>query len=274
MILILPSGHQSLTVRSITTKTTSTKKLVRFSDTSSSAPVSSGPSTTWVLDTCSFLESTPTWTDQLYLKVGQEAIAFSLEVPDQSGPEKLEMKDLEVFCRNTPRLPDRLQVGLEIALTILGLGTSCWVPRGWDRREVFVLKSPNTSTKPFIQHQSLSFSLQETVDDIRAHTENTLFSLGVILLELIFQETLEQQPCWDTFCKNGQPTDWTHQCTAMEWQSQIETRYGNDLSDPVRLCVNGGFLGDANLDNSGFLQEVIDTVVNPLERFLSGWKRR
>lgn len=251
--------------------TTSIKKSVRFSDNSSSALASLGSSRTWVRDTCTFLESTSTWTGRLYLKAGQEAIAFSLEAQDQPNLKNSEVKDLEAFYGSTPRLPDRLQIGLEIALTILGLGTSCWIPRGWDRREIFVLKSPNVPTKPFIQHRLLLCSLKETVDDIRAHTEVTLFSLGVILLELIFQETLEQQPCWDTFCENGQPNDWTHQCTAMEWQSQIEPRYGNDLSELIRLCVEGGFSGDANLDNSGFLQEVIDTVVNPLEQFLSGW---
>jgi hypothetical protein len=59
----------------------------------------------------------------------------------------------------------------------------------------------------------------------------------------------------------------------MEWQSKVEAGYGNYLSEPIRLCVEGKFSREANLDDSGFLQEVIDTVVNPLERFLSAWKR-
>lgn len=183
------------------------------------------------------------------------------------------MKDLEAFYGSTPRLPDRLQIGLDLILTILGLGTSCWIPRGWDRREVFVLNGPNTSTKPFLRHESLSFTLGETLDNTRVHTEASLFSFGVVLLELIYQETLEQQPFWNTYCKNGQPNDWTHQCAAMEWQSKVEAGYGNYLSEPIRLCVEGKFSREANLDDSGFLQEVIDTVVNPLERFLSAWKR-
>ncbi|KAM5344786.1 hypothetical protein ACJ41O_010648 [Fusarium nematophilum] len=138
---------------------------------------------------------------------------------------KSEIRDLEVFYGSTPRLPDRLQVGLEIALTILGLGTSCWIPRGWDRREVFVLEVPGSSRdSPFFRHDSLSFTLGETIEDASLHTQATLFSLGVLLLELIYQETLEQQPFWDTYCDNGQPNDWTHQCTAMEWQSMVEAR--------------------------------------------------
>lgn len=150
---------------------------------------------------------------------------------------------------------------------------SCWIPRGWDRREVFVLNGPNTSTKPFLRHESLSFTLRETIDDTRVHTEASLFSLGVVLLELIYQETLEQQPFWNKYCDNGEPNEWTHQCTAMEWQSKVEARYGDDLSEPIRLCVEGGFSKDANLDNPDFLREVLETVVSPLERFLTGWRR-
>lgn len=252
----------------------STRKSVRFSHTPlSSSSTSSSHSQSWERDTCSFLKSTPTWTSKKYLKVDQDAIEFSLQPWDHSILRESRVLDLEAFSKTMPRLPDRLEMGLEIARTILGLGTSCWIPRGWDRREVFVFDSPPMPIQPYLRHESLSFTLKETIDDPRLHTEATLFSLGVVLLELAYQETLEQQPFWNTYCDNGQPNDWTHQCTAMEWQSKVEARYGNDLSEPIRLCVEGGFSRDADLDDLEFLQEVIDTVVNPLERFLSGWKR-
>lgn len=268
----LDLADTDITVRNSSSK--SIKKSVRFShDPPSTSSTSSSRSWNWIRDTCLFLNSSPSWTDRQYLKTEQDAVIFSPEPQDQPSSSKLKVEDLGAFYGSTPRLSDRLQVGLDIALTILGLGTSCWIPRGWDRREVFVLYDPKTSTKPFLRHDSLSFTLGETIDDIRVHTEASLFSLGVVLLELIYQETLEQQPFWDKYCENGQPNDWTHQCTAMEWQSKVEARYGDDLSEAIRLCVEGGFSGDANLDNSDFLREVLDTVVSPLEKFLSGWKR-
>ena len=59
----------------------------------------------------------------------------------------------------------------------------------------------------------------------------------------------------------------------MEWQSKVEAHYGDDLSEPIRICVEGRFQREADLGNTDFLQDVIDNVLAPLERFVSGWKR-
>ncbi|KAI8715959.1 hypothetical protein NCS52_01105000 [Fusarium sp. LHS14.1] len=246
------------------------RKPVNFSHASSGLDLASlSHPQAWIRDTCSFIKSEPIWDGQQYLKAEKDAIAFSIESRDQPSIAKSEIKDLEALYGGTLRLSDRLKIGVEIALTILGLGTSCWIPRGWDRREILVLKGPKTSTKPFFRHQSLSSTIKEPMDDPRQHTELTMFSLGVILLELLYQETLEQQPSWESNCVDGEPNDFTHLCTAEEWQSTVEARYGVNISGSIELCLKGGFLTDVNLDNSEFLEEVIDTVISPIEKVLS-----
>ena len=267
---------ESSTLISTSSSSSSTAKSVRFSNTPIYESMKSSRQDN-IEDICAFLTSTPTWIDAQHPTANYKTLSFTLDPPDRSELTKLEFEHLQSLSQSTPRLPDRLWVGLNIALTILGLGTSCWIPRGWDRREVFVMKSKVSDAKtigPYFLHESLTVTLTEEMKDARIHAEAALFSLGVILLELTYQETLEQQSFWATYCEeDGRPNDWTHQCTAMEWQSGVEAYYGDDLSEPIRLCVEGRFSREADLGDSAFVQEVIDNVVVPIERFLSSWRK-
>ena len=226
-------------------------------------------------DLCQFLNQPCYQESHEHINMGHQRVSFILDAQKgQDGRESSSIETLVAFLRSTKRLPDRLQVGLDLAMNILGLGASPWLPNRWDRDDVVLVKSihPYTSSLgPFFVHKRLV----ETVVLSFRHTkaaETALFSLGVILLELTYQQTLEEQPQWAKFCVDGAPNSWTAKCMAMAWQEQVENHYSDLLSDPIRRCITGGFYSNADLSEPGFLQEVYDGVITPLEEFLSAWK--
>jgi hypothetical protein len=51
----------------------------------------------------------------------------------------------------------------------------------------------------------------------------------------------------------------------------VKLRHDENLSEPIRRCLNYGFTKVANLDDGGFIGEVVDGILKPLETFVKRW---
>jgi hypothetical protein len=105
-----------------------------------------------------------------------------------------------------------------------------------------------------------------------ADPKRSLFSLGVLLLELAFAQTLESQPFRKEFLLNGEPNEFTNLCTAKKWHEQVEPEFGDGIADAIRRCLDCAFGPVADFDNDQFSQAILDDVIYPLESFVSLWK--
>ncbi|KAF9874982.1 hypothetical protein CkaCkLH20_07676 [Colletotrichum karsti] len=175
------------------------------------------------------------------------------------------------FSKSVMQLDQRLRLGIKLAYTILGLGTSPWFPRGWGDSDIAICATPTPA--PFYTHHSIRYALEQGVPNAKTHAEMAIFTLGVIILQLIYQQKLEQQPFYENYWVDGEVSDATLELAAREWQSYVEEQHGSDVSDVIYRCVYLEFSVRPDLGDEEFIHEVVSTVIEPLEDFVFQYSR-
>lgn len=105
----------------------------------------------------------------------------------------------------------------------------------------------------------------------RVIRNQTLYSLGILLIELWYGKLIEQlQAPSDLDCAGTPGATW---CTAERpVDNELEFEAGKRYSDAVRRCIRCDFdRSDMNLNNESFQRAVFDGVVVPLETTLQQW---
>lgn len=106
------------------------------------------------------------------------------------------------------------------------------------------------------------------------HAGASLFALGVLLLELLFRETLEQQPFRAELLEpGGVPNDLTDLCTVLRWHRRAEAEFGYGSGDAIHLCLTCAFEPPLDLSQPALVGAVWRNVTQLLEDFLVAWQR-
>ncbi|KAK4219484.1 hypothetical protein QBC37DRAFT_136580 [Rhypophila decipiens] len=212
--------------------------------------------------------------------VGASRVVFHLDPADQTALHDYKIEDLETYIRMTPRRDARIRLGLSIVLNMLNLGKTPLIPSLWRKDDVFIyrhstdgsisqpyLKSPELpqSASPHLSNNTrISNQTTPPVSDTK-QARQRLFTLGVLLLELLFSNTLVD--------KLSQP-DYTNTvllCTALTWQRRVEEEFGDGIAEAIRKCIVCAFEPAADLGSAAFILAVWSNVVQPLEEFLRAW---
>lgn len=261
---------------------------VRFADDSPNEPTaeySIDEGSTVIYDLCRTINPTTQSIDSInisnlgYLECKSRIrLLLNLDPENQLPLQGYKIESFEAFVRATPRRDARLKVGRDLVLAILSLGTSSWVPASWTAKDLFLIRDPTAPVPmPYFNHTSLRQSLSSNESRSTAkQTRDSLFSLGVLLLELVFRDQLEnQQFRAGLMGPNSKPTAVTDLATALLWQQKVEEELGHDLADSIKRCLVCMFEQAAtpDLGNSGFVQAVWQQVVRPIESFISAWNR-
>lgn len=200
-------------------------------------------------------------------------IRVLLRLDEMDDSKRLKAETLEAFLAATPKRNQRLKVGLCLIMNVLNLGVSPWVPESWSKMDLLLVRNPTSSEPtPYISHNSVRSVLEckQIARSVQARV--SLFAIGVLLLELLFRQTLESLPLRQNNLGNGgQVNDATDLCTAIQWQRQVEDEFGDRLADAIRRCVLCSFDPQPDLSNLEFVRAVCANVVEPLEEFLSVW---
>jgi len=180
---------------------------------------------------------------------------------------------------------------------LLKLGPG-WIPNTWSKKSLVVLRSTNpaqvptapaaiTQPQPYISHASIQTALKpsagtaaaaaatavvhivESVAQVKARA--SLLTLGILLLELLFGETLEGQPCWSEFLSGGKPNEFTEFCTAMKWSGKVEGEFGNKFAEAIRRCLTCGLEPAPDLASPAFVRAVWTGVAQPVEEFVAAF---
>lgn len=191
----------------------------------------------------------------------------------------------DVLARNTNlkrRLTqhDKLRIAVDLSSSVLQLHKTPWLNEQWGKEDVFFIHRPGASpasvyehpfvcqkfgTRPAEDSQCASKSLNSTCRVIR---NQTLFTLGILLIELWYGKCIEelQMPC-DLDCTGTPGVAW---CTADRLvENELEFEAGKRYSDAVRRCIRCDFdRKDMSLDNESFQQAVYGGVVGLLETTL------
>ncbi|KAK5993588.1 hypothetical protein PT974_07022 [Cladobotryum mycophilum] len=162
--------------------------------------------------------------------------------------------------------PDRFRMAKNITYAMMELqGISTWMTRAWDKTDIAISEAVRGGM--YIQQFPSARATQPT------QAMGSLLSLGILLLELAFGQTLESQSFRSQYLLNGEPNDMTDLCTALKWSEQVQDEFGLDLSDAILWCIRGGIGVKLDFENHGFLTDVVENVVMPLENFLRLWER-
>ncbi|KAK4205173.1 hypothetical protein QBC40DRAFT_249564 [Triangularia verruculosa] len=96
-----------------------------------------------------------------------------------------------------------------------------------------------------------------------------MFTLSVILLHLLFQEQIDDQPYYKAHCNSdGSANDMTLWLVAQEWQKEVELTHGPELAEVISRCVNVNFADTPDFGKVDFVHEVLTSVVQPLEQYV------
>ena len=189
----------------------------------------------------------------------------------------------DVLCQN-PRLGtaltqnDKLRLAVDLASSALQLYKTPWLNEKWGKDDVFFIQRPWAKSLydyPFVSqnfspcHTAISSTSCSATKPkpCRVIRNETLFTLGVLLIELWYGKSIEElQIPADRDCEGTPGVAW---CAADRLVDEIEFQAGKRYSEAVRRCVRCDFdRRDISLDSESFQQAVYNGVVALLERNL------
>ncbi|WXC67551.1 hypothetical protein SNK03_013357 [Fusarium graminearum] len=221
-----------------------------------------------ISDMCLTIE-TPSQESCLgFLKLSDAKLFLHLDTVNY--PERLEMQTFEEFLSERHPRDFRLNLGLTVIMLILKLGPS-WIPEKPLKSSLVILQTPGCPPQPFISHPSIHAALESTptIEFQKEKEKGTFLALGIILLELLFRKSLEEQSFWATFTDNGKRHEFTDFAAASRWQKDAVYEYGEKVANAISKCVNYTVDNSVNLRSAEFLQEVWETVLRPIEETLA-----
>ncbi|MCJ1402491.1 hypothetical protein MMC11_005711 [Xylographa trunciseda] len=171
-----------------------------------------------------------------------------------------------------PRLTrrERMSLAVTLASSAIELLNTPWLGRDWNKKYIAFLKARRGSPRSIaVEQPYVSQSQSRTMDPQPLDSmTSTIFSLGVMLLELWFGEALEDQPFRSQYLgPDGCATDFTDLSTAAVWHRQILEDAGPQLSEAIRSCIFWSFRPQASGSAETELREAMFTeVLQPLER--------
>ncbi|KAF2800853.1 hypothetical protein K505DRAFT_392551 [Melanomma pulvis-pyrius CBS 109.77] len=246
------------------------KKKVRFGEERSPSPtavaehIDSSP----IVNVCDFLQNRTPHTEREYLDLEDNRLLFEIDPLDQTQLKSASTSNLENVFETLPRLPDRLRIGIRLIRTILSFGSSGWTPQDWDRTQLSILQYQQI----FVPYISYPILRQHRNPLSKDQTMSLFFTLGIILIELTDKKTLEQTKEWKTYSAAGLQNDYLLRCVAGERHNRVKLRHDENLSEPIRRCINYGFTKVASLEDTEFLEEVVNGILTPLETFVERWE--
>ena len=183
-----------------------------------------------------------------------------------------------LLAQDLPKKKDRLILGVKLTSSLLQLHNTSWLAESWGSPDVlFMTKDDNPLLeKPWLSKHFPSPSCtilprQSTGQPLCAEVRNqSMFALGIVLIELWFGKTLENLRETKDLGPRGEVNAITEFATARRLSEAIYSDAGEWYGDAVRRCIYCDFNQRYNsLDTETLKEAVHRGVVLPLESHLS-----
>lgn len=198
---------------------------------------------------------------------------------------------LDAYHQATIDLPrqHRFEMATHIASALLQTHRSPWLSAKWSKHDFYFLADMDSqslrSSHPFVSRNFLSTSDDEEEDatlgtpnvpgNRQASEEDTrtcLFTVGVIILELIFGHNIENCSFRkDYYGKDNKPNDQTDISTARKWAMKVLGDSGANIADVVRRCLDCSFGPKPSFSDVRFRNSVYEGVIKPLASYSNVW---
>jgi hypothetical protein len=172
--------------------------------------------------------------------------------------------------------PNKYKLAVDLASSVLQLHRTPWLCEDWNSNDVYFVQRPGTLASSICEHTFIDsrFSAAKATQKLaqppmqRVIRNPTLFALGILLIELLYEKPIEDlQTDRDRDCEGTPGAIW---CTAVRLvDGDVRLKAGLLYSDAVRRCIYSDFnQKTSSLDDQDFQRAVFDGVVVPLETSL------
>lgn len=182
----------------------------------------------------------------------------------------------------------RFEIATHLASALLQTHLSPWLSPKWTKNDFyFFVDTESYSISSIYPSVCREFAArpdtaipddEDTEPDPTAQQDNEeetrtrLFTLGVMILELIFGHTIEAcQFRREYLGADGRPNDQTDVSTARRWSRRVLGESGPDVSDVVRRCLDCSFGPQPSFADARFREAVYVGVVLPLSDYTKLW---
>ncbi|SMR56812.1 unnamed protein product [Zymoseptoria tritici ST99CH_1A5] len=161
----------------------------------------------------------------------------------------------------TPSRILRYKIALAIASSQLQLHSSSWLGQHWSGENILfnVIDGSIILDQP---HLRAGFRQIGPASGQTSSADETFMTLGILLLELCFGQTLENSPFRDQYrSPEGQQDSMMDLAAASKWAERVEGEAGPEYADAVYWCLamrRGRQVGNA------WRQDLLQIVIEPL----------
>ena len=173
---------------------------------------------------------------------------------------------------------ERLQLALTLASTMLQLHTTPWLSERWGKSDILFLHQWGGTRAPIVEQPYISKPFKASGKKSIASPSATksqsgsiirnysVFDLGVLLIELCFNQSIEQMQEPDDLDDDGKVNAYTRLATAHRLIPAVYGEAGTRYGDAVRRCIRCDFDQlEETFESDEFRQAVYQRVVVPLE---------
>ena len=183
----------------------------------------------------------------------------------------------ELLAMPEPPKRERLKLAVRLASSVLQLHSTEWLRERWGKQDIyFIQRDSFQSRSPSLEipvvHQAFTPEPSVSTASIEPHIIHcnlSLFSLGIVLIELWFWRSVEsfqvnEHQAYDPW----EASDTARFTTAQRLVPILYEDAGDIYGDTVRRCIVGLDHMDSKLENNEFKNEAYLKVLQPLEKHL------
>jgi hypothetical protein len=270
------------------------QKMLRFQDSDPSmkaaisAPASTQKDLEEIIDLCASIQRLQAMQCEMclgYLRDAQDARRHGLFWPrkrlvDKSSYDSLSLgavlADQAQSSGVKLSVADSRRLAPSLAIGMLRLHDTPWLGKRWDRNDITLLKQNGKilADHPFVSTDLPSANVLQAPRPIRTPSfsycpavgNDTLFALGVVLIELCLEKPLDQLATAEDLSPDGAKHAASDFFTANRLLDSVYDRAGAKYGDAVRRCIRCEFdHRKPSLEDDSFCKSVYDNVVMVLE---------
>jgi hypothetical protein len=173
----------------------------------------------------------------------------------------------------------RYRLSSILASSVLQLADTPWLSSNWGLQDIYLLtSSPQnpglTPAQPYVRRSFVG--AKKLINTAKATTRplvanETVFALGVILLELSFGRPLSSFKIATDVDAQGNDTPYTEHLIASRLLEMLILLEGDKYADAAKRCLMGSFnSAGSNLEDPAFQEQFYAGVVAPLQEVYDG----
>lgn len=170
-----------------------------------------------------------------------------------------------------PSRSQRYTLSLTVASSFLQLLDSGWLPNSFNKTDILFVADADNPNMFLLDQPHINRTFVTRLDSAAMASaekgtryNDSLDHLGIMLLELCFGKSLEEQPCRKEWPAGGnnKEKEVFDVGAAREWQCHVNEEAGSDYAKAVGWCLGGNRAAPPDQ----WRRDMLQNVVQPLKR--------